>query len=435
MSRLVGMDPSGSSLDRVSLCAASAALPQVFDANDANDQDSAKKRGSAVHAFLDAVAKHGREAALETVDANWRERCEAIEIAKLSDLLKLSTEVAVAYNWRRDTARLLQPKAPRCYEIDLDEEIAATLDVAAYDPKEGRVYSGDYKGPRAWLPAPEASMQLGLGVVALARIYEASEAETEYIRILDDGTPRRRSASLDVFALEGAAERIRATMGLVEETRAIVDAGKEPNVTEGPWCRYCPARFHCPAKTARIRSVMANPVAAVLGEGVPADATLTLREGVAPAEVATVYARWREAKAALSQIESAIYAYATLTPVPLGTDPDGSLRFFGELRREGNDVLDGRIVHRVITEKYGAEAANKVVTMEATKTAIAGLVTERKPSAEVAKATKWTKAGEIRAIEERLRELKGITNPETCTTTEYTISPAGETKARKRSAA
>lgn len=435
MTRLIGLDPSGSSLDRVSLCAASAALPQIIDANDTDEQMSAKKRGTAIHAFLDNVAKLGRAAALELCDPTWRERCESIDVAKLADVLKFSTEVAIAYNWRDDTARMLYPKAPRVYEIDLDSEIAGTIDVAAYDPKASRVYSGDFKGPRAWLPAPEASMQLGLGALALARIHGADSAEVEYMRVLDDGNTRRMRASLDVFALEGAADRIRRTMGLVEETRAIVDAGKSPNVTEGPWCRYCPARLHCPAKTAGMLAALTGPVAMVLGEDVAPDATLSLRDGTTPAQAAQVYEKLRRAKDLLAQMEGVIYAYAKLTPIPVRAEDDGSQRFFGELRRPGNDVLDGAIVHRVVTAKYGAEAANSVVTMETTKKAIGELIKARKPSDEIAKATKWTQVGAIREIIEAVEKLGGISNPETCTTTEYTLSAQGEAKARKRSAA
>jgi len=422
--RLVGVDPSGSSLDRLELCPAAGALPQV-QTIDESDQ-SPRAKGSARHEFLDACAKRGRDAALAEVDPKHREMCEAINTAKLADRLELSTEVAIAYDWRSDSARFLQPKTHRAYEIT-DDEVPATLDVAAYDPEARRVFVGDYKGPRAWLPAPERSLQLGIGALALSRIYRADDAAVEYIRLRDDGEPRRYDGTLDVFGFEEVAARVRSVMGLVAEARALVDRGIDPNVVEGSHCEHCPARWSCPAKIAGMREVIAAPIAAVLGEGVPDDAQISLRDNVTPAEVASFYAKWKRAKDLLAQAGSVLFAYAKLTPVPLGADADGSLRFFGELSRPGNDVLDGRATHRVISAKYGPEVANEVVTMEATKKAIGEAVKKYKP----ADATQKAETEEIIAA---IAELGGISNPTTTTTTEYTVSE-GTAKARRKTKA
>lgn len=414
MNRIVGITPSGSTLDRTAMCAASAALPQIFDANERDDDP--KERGSVQHAFLDRVAKVGRDAALAEVDLKHRDRCASINTAKLADRLTLSTEVAIAYNWREDTARFLKPISPRVYEIDVDSEIPATGDVVAYDPKAGRVYAGDYKGPRAWLPKPENSMQLGVEAVALTRIYGANEAVLEYIRILDSGEPIRFDATLDAFGIETAAERIRATMDLVERTRFDLDSGRIPNVTEGPWCRYCPAKMHCPAKTAGMRAVLNG------------EQRLSLREPITPENASRFYEMFRTAKDLLAQAEAATYAYAKLTPIKVRGEDDGSIRYFGELSREGNDVLDGGKTHAVIAKRYGGEVANEVVTMETSKRAIGDAIKKHKPA-------DATQVGELKAILADLEALGGISNPTTTTTTEYVVSASGETKAKKRSAA
>lgn len=411
MKRITGIDPSGSSLDRTVLCPPSAALPQIFDGNESDDD--AKSRGSAVHKFLDRVATSGREVALAEVDAKHRERCESINTAKLADRLSLSTEVAIAYNWRDDTARILKPAAPRVYEIDTDSEVPATGDVVAYDPKAGRVYVGDYKGPRAWLPKPQNSMQLGVEAVALARIYGADEATLEYIRILDNGEPIRFDATLDVFGIEAAAGRIRETMELVESTRSELDSGRVPNVTEGPWCRYCPAKMHCPAKTAGMRAVLA-------GEN-----KISLREPITPENASQFYAMIRKAKDLLAQADAAAYAYAKLTPIHVRDEEDGSVRYFGELTREGNDVLDGAKTHRVIAAKYGPEVANDVVSMEVSKKAIGEAIKKHK-------AADATQAGELKEILAAVEAAGGISNPMTTTTTEFVVSPDGATKAKRR---
>lgn len=411
--RVTGIDPTGSSLDRIALCPASAALPQITEVDD--NEESAKHRGSAVHKFLERVAAAGREAALAEVDPKHRERCESINTAKLADRLKLSTEVALAYNWREDTARILTPIAPRAYEVS-DDEVPATLDLAAHDAGSRRVYSGDYKGPRAWLPAPESSMQLGLGALALARIYDADEAEVEYIRILDQGEPRRFNATLDAFGLEAAAARIRATLGLVSEMRSAYEAGHVPNVVDGAHCRYCPARMMCPAKTAGMRAVLTG------------ERRISLREPITPENASKFYAMVRTAKDLLAQAEATAYAYAKLTPIKVRDEEDGSIRYFGELTRPGNDVLDGAKAHLVLAKKYGAEAANAAVTMDVTKKSIGDAVKKHKPADATQKA-------EIESIIEEIDALGGISNPTTTTTTEFTVSPNGEAKARKRSAA
>lgn len=414
--RLTGLDPTGSSLDRIARCTASAALPQVFDAHDQGDRD----RGTEHHSFLDRVAKLKKEgvkdpraAALDEVDEQWRDVCAEVELAKLADTLELTTEVAVAYNWRQDTARILQPVEPRVYEIDPDSEVAATLDAVGAGNRS--VYVGDYKGPYGWLPEPHQSMQLGLGAVAFARILKARSARVEYIRLRSDGTPGRFDAHLDVFGLEAAAERIQRTMQSVEEMRPAIAAGVVPNVTEGPWCRRCPARTHCPAKVALIRSVLHDPPA------------ISMREAITPDNAANVYALVRRAKDAIAMADAALYAYAKTTPIPLGVDEDGSLRFFGELRRPGNDVVDGAIAHRVLTKHYGGEAANQAVTMETTKKALGDVARQH-----LKEGDKITKV--VKSLVDEIKEAGGIDNPETCTTTEFTVAADGATKARKRKA-
>lgn len=407
---------TGSQLDRVARCEASAALPQIVDANDEDRED--RTRGSAMHKFLERVPEVGRETSIAEADEKHRAFLESIELAKLADRLSLSREVAIAYNFVADTARVLTPVAPRAYEIDSTCEIAMTLDLVGVG--DDAVYVGDYKSGHAWLPAPEASYQLGAGALAVARLYRKSKAIIEYIRIRDDGSPRRFSAMLDVFGLDGVAMRLGELLADIPARRAAIAGGEVPDVVEGRWCRYCPARQHCPAKTALIRHVLSDP------QPVPYLLPLT------PESAQRAYKLLRPAKDALAQIEAALYAYAKTTPIPLGQEEDGSLRFFGELRRPGSEVLDGAITHRVLTERYGGEAANEAVTMETTKKAIADVARKNLKVGEDGKPEKITKVTE--AIYKRIGELGGSKHPETCTTIEYTVSPEGETKARKRKA-
>jgi hypothetical protein len=402
-------NPTGSGLDRVMRCEASAALPQ---ATDASEDDKDREAGSVRHKFLERCALVGREEALGEADPKHRTMCEDIQLAKLGDRLKLSTEVALAYNWKADTARILKPVAPRVYDIDSTCEVAGTIDLAGMS--EDRALVGDYKGAHGWLPRPSASRQLGLAALSLARIYEKDMAEVEYIRLLDDGGSIPWRATLDGFALDGIASEIRDVMERIPEQRARVEAGIVPSVVEGGWCRRCPARHSCPAKTAMVRAVISDPPA-------------PYSTGITPENARDAYLLLRKAKDAIKIFEAGLFAYAKLTPIPIETQTDGSVRYFGELSRPGNDVVDGAIAHRVLSAKYGGEAANKAVTMDITKAAIKDVIRPALRADEKITHVFDEVLGEIDAA-------GGISKPTTTTTTEYVLSPEGEAKARKRRA-
>lgn len=400
---------TGSQLDRIVRCPSSGALPQVVTAE---SDDPAPERGTAIHRFLERVPEIGRDAALAETDEQWRGICADVELGKLADQLKLSREVAVAYNWRADTARLLTPIAPRAYDIDPECEIAMTPDLVGVG--RGAVYIGDYKGPHAWLPEPESSYQLGAAAVAIARLHGATRAKVEYIRIRDDGSPRKFWADLDVFGLDAAAERIATLLGGMPARRAALLAGEVPDVVQGRWCRYCPASQHCPAKTALIRNVLGDP------QPIPYLQPLT------PTSALRAYQMLRPAKDALKQVETALAMYAKLTPILLETEEDGSERYYGELRRPGNEELDGPITHAVLTELFDGEVANAAVTIDVTKAAITSAI---RPTVQAA-GQKISQATEhVYAL---VRQRRGARRRDTTTTTEYTVAPDGAAKARKR---
>jgi hypothetical protein len=404
---------TGSALDRVARCEASAALPQATDANDEDDEAKDRRKGSVRHKYLERVIAVGHEEALAEVDAKHRGMCADIDLAKLGDRLKLSAEVAMAYNYRDDTARILIPVAPRVYDIDSRCEIAGTFDLVGVSADA--CYLGDYKGAHGWLPAPSASRQLGLGALCLARIYNKETAHVEYIRLLDDGNSIPWRAEMDGFALDAVGDEIRAVMALVPPLRARILAGEVPNVVEGGWCRYCSARFNCPPKTAMVRAVISDP-------------PVPYSTGITPENAREAYLMLRKAKDAVKIFEAGLYAYAKLERIPIETQTDGSVLYFGELSRPGDDVLDGAIGHRVLAARYGGEAANKAVTMKITKAAIKDVIRPNlKPDEKITKV--------FDAVIDEIDAAGGIKNPTTVTCVEHSVSPEGDAKARKRKAA
>lgn len=408
---------TASQLDRIARCPASAALPQIHVV----DEDAkAPERGIAVHSYLErysillqtADQASARTAALAEVDEQWRGVCADIDLELLRDLSLLTAEPAVAYNWRDGTARRLYPAERRAYDVDEACEIPMTSDVVGIDERAGVVHVGDYKGPHAWLPQPDGSYQLVTAALAWSRLYRVRAARVEYVRILDDGRPVRWSSHIDAIGLATAAIRVRDLMESLGPLRASVLAGVVPDVTAGRWCRYCPSSQHCPSTTALVRAALSS-------------APLDLREPLTPATAKLARERLEAWKLGIKPLEAALHAYAKLNPIPVGADEDGAERWWGELERPGNDRLDGAIVHRVLTEIYDGAAANGAVTMEATKKAITDVV-----RAKLEPGDKITHA--VERVINRVRELGGITNPPTRTTTEYTVAANGETRAARR---
>lgn len=432
--RIVGIDPTGSTWDRTAACPASAALPQVFDGHSNEFRD----KGTAIHRFLDRVTQLRRDGvpsdeaeltALGEVEEQWKAVCEQVDVSALAWRTTLSSELAVAYNWKTDTARYLQPVAFRQYEIDPECEVAQTIDFAGVNVPERFLAIGDYKGPWAYLPEPARSLQLGGAALALARIHKARRAHVEFIRVRSDGTVSPWRAELDVFALESVAERLQAMMRDVERMRADLATDVVPNVTEGPWCGGCPARTHCPAKTALVRSVLAGD----------AKHKLSLREPITAENVGSVYAMLKKVREATKYVEKAIRAYeadgAPSTPeqlspsaIPLGVDDDGSLRYFGRFERQGNEKIDGKIALEVLRKTY-PESDNSLLEpafeMVTSKDAIRDVIRANKPADQTLKAAEE----EVLAA---IRSSGGATKPPTDKPTEFTIAADGRAKKATR---
>jgi len=63
---------------------------------------------------------------------------------------------------------------------------------------------------------------------------------------------------LRAAALDRIEARIRARAARVEAQRAALAAGEALELVEGPHCTYCPSEATCPAKTSRLRALLAE---------------------------------------------------------------------------------------------------------------------------------------------------------------------------------
>jgi hypothetical protein len=76
----------------------------------------------------------------------------------------------------------------------------------------------------------------------------------------------------------------------------------------------------------------------------------------------------QQARLILNKIEDSIYAVARTTPVPIG---DGKVLMETTTRRES---VSGPVVRQLMTEQFGAAAAEEACEYSSTKTAIDGVI-------------------------------------------------------------
>ena len=92
---------TGSALERIELCPASAVLPQADTVTDA------ATRGSEIHAFVANVADKGYERALESAGDELESACRGLDLDALPPLDRMTPEVAYAYDPATGAARAL----------------------------------------------------------------------------------------------------------------------------------------------------------------------------------------------------------------------------------------------------------------------------------------------------------------------------------------
>ena len=353
-----------SSHDRIAACPTSEILPHVKETSD----DAT--RGTIIHAFLDDVAKHGREEALARAPEEYSLVCAAIDTDRLPIGAAFRSEVAFAYDTVKGTAREI-PVRNRQYVGLAETEIAGTADVVA-EIDADTVYVGDYKTGHH--PPPPDSHQLRDYALFAARAMGKSQAIAEIIKVRDDGTVWRDRKEFDAFELAIQEQVIRDTLRAVEKA----DPAK---VTVGEHCRYCPAFKSCPATLALAKQVAANELE------IP---PLTKETAALALE------RVKAVKKVLSSVEAEIKAFAERESIPLQNG-----KTYGPRPWMQREIVVEKAMPALI-EKYGLAAVDAAFPRRATVSAVEKLAKEAAIAAgeKVAPAT--------RALMQELEQLGAV---------------------------
>lgn len=352
---------TASGLARAEKCAASAALPAVESPDGVY-----AVAGNDTHGTLEGVARGDREGKPAWL-VNLYDELTAGAIA-------VYAERCYAWDPATLTGRDLGTHQ-RDYSGLRPGEIGGTADLVVAFASGVTVY--DYKS--GYFGAPVDSPQMSLLALAVSGAMGLDSITAGIVKIAVDSMESfTKTARLDAFDLAMEAERVARILWGVEQARAIVAAGRMPDVriTEDG-CRYCPAKMACPGRSGAIAATMAY--AGLSAPGV--------RILVTPENAGQVWVGIAAMRAVLKAAEDEVEAMARAAPVPL---PDGRELWAVETPRE--TVGDVEAVERLIAEKYGPEAVAEVV--EVKKTASKGALETLAKS----KAPKGKGAGSARAL-------------------------------------
>lgn len=376
---------TASGFERVAACPASAVLPQHRSASAYADT------GNSGHDVLCRFVLARRAAADFEAPIEWQGLCDAI--TDIAD--RLNPELAMAINVATLDARILGSNIGRDYQLR-ELEVAGTADLVGATETHAIVI--DAKTGWGEVVHPVRNKQLRLLALMACRVFGRDAARVAILRCHEnDDEPRWEWAELDAMDLDETAFELDRTYRAVSLVAARVQAGRLPDVTEGGWCKYCPAKVTCPAKVG---------LALHVAEGRVLDGPVVLP--LTPERAGVVWRRLGAAKQLVTHLEAAVRACL---------DEHGEIPLPGgaRLRKalvDGKEKLDGDVVWQVLVEVGGRELADRCVTRNATKKRLGevlrhdfgreGAAREREVLAEVRQ-----RGGAERGRESRLIEIEG----------------------------
>lgn len=339
---------SASGEGRASHCAPAYALP----AQHVQNEDAT--RGTIRHGFMRRLFAMPHEKALELTPESERAYCESIDLEGLPlDPAIYRPEVAFAFDVKTLTARELGADLERRYDVG-PTEIPGAADVSGRDASMVEIWDWKFHGFEAHTEPIATNGQMRFLALAAARAAGVSAARICLVHFGDDGAWWLEDDELDAFELDSIEAEVVATFARVEAARAVVAAGHTPDVTRGPWCRWCPASAACPAVTGLVHSLALNPMQIV-------DA---LRAILTPETAATARERLKEIKNAVALADAALRMFAEEQPIPLGEG-----RYYGRVM-VADDEIEATKAHEVLERLYGRKAADAAMTWTTSKEGI-----------------------------------------------------------------
>lgn len=364
---------TASGIDRNLSCTASMVQPKVRLPNRYSGG------GDALHKFLDAAAKHGKEAALAEAPEDEREFFGGIDLDALP--AGMESEVGLAYHVEMGEVRRIPARSDAGGYPDMGQGwLLGSMDrVGVRIVQDHRVaVVADFKR-YVFRRAASESGQLAVYALAAARLVGADYAEVLFLRPVASGWVTDR-AQLDAMALDDFADRLRELWRSEQEARALylergpvglLEAGL---VIPGAQCEFCDCRLACPATTAMLRAASAGDiaglasVAAGLSEENAIEAFKALAlprfEALELADVGVAYERLRVLSAFVEGAKKACDEIAARAPVPLS---GGKVRVQGTTTRwEKSDRAKEEIA--ALTERLKVAREIRSVTVPQMRT-------------------------------------------------------------------
>jgi hypothetical protein len=337
---------TASSLGRVMACPGSAALPQ------ANSSGKAALTGIEGHLVLDNFIADVRsgidyDQALAKIDPKWQDLCAAIPREYVG---RFMTEVAYAIDVGSGEARLLGHHLNRDYRLE-GFEVAGTADLVAVLPD--RVIVPDVKTGWGQTGLPAVNPQTSFLALCAARVYQRDRATVGILSAPEGASANWAWADLDIWDLDATFADLQETYRRASLERSKVQAGKAPDVAEGPHCKYCPAMVACPVKTGLIRRLAEGSEFREEAQLVP----LTRKNA------GLAWTRVLMAEQMVASIKKA--CLAALDEWGEFELPSGNI--LRKERRPGKESLDGDLCYAIVEKLVDRELADQIAEREVTK--------------------------------------------------------------------
>lgn len=352
---------SASSAQRVEVCPPSEVLAQVMNVSEAADQ------GSAGHEHMHLRATVGIDAAVQRLDetlAKWN--VEERDAAFLRSRL-------MKFEWSPPAGAVMElrlalmpdfsvQRVPEEQRFFPDAIFTGQFDVMWSEPQplivkpsgqilcppETVLVVADYKlGKDSWVHTIEANLQLAIYAFLAARWTGAERVTAATI------FPGPGEGDWDSFPrpwgprqIDEMEKRIRKLLASVERNQKKLADGEPLELKEGRHCLYCPARSHCPAKTAMFKRVFDSGAAAALGS-----APLTTEQARYAANALPEFTRFAK------ELREVLELYVEENgPIPL--DDDGVV--WGPLEGSSGVILPGP-ARDILREELGIEYADEAL--------------------------------------------------------------------------